>query len=255
MEETKYKKWKICPICGKRFFAKRDYKKLSQKFCSLKCFGKNKKGKKNNCPAWNKGRKMGDYPQCGFQKGHKPFLLSKKQYKEIGDTMRLKLKGRIVPIEQRKKMSKAKKKIPSKILLKNLGKYAQKGKRADLSGKNNWNWKGGITPERTKIWHSLEYKKWRESVYQRDNYTCQKCGDNSGHLIPHHIESFADYPNLRFDINNGITLCKRCHTYFHSKYSTHHNNRKQLNEFLNEKQESIITQRGRQIMVNSVSKR
>ena len=89
----------------------------------------------------------------------------------------------------------------------------------ELSGKNHWNWKGGITDERTRVWHSKEYQEWRKEVYEKDNYTCQKCGDSSGNnLIPHHIESFADFPKLRFEINNGITLCENCHTYFNSKY-------------------------------------
>ncbi len=69
-------------------------------------------------------------------------------------------------------------------------------------------------------------------------------------MKPHHKDSFADYPKLRFNLDNGITLCINCHIYFHSKYGTHHNNKQQLEEFLNEKQESIITQRGRQIVVS-----
>ncbi len=131
----------------------------------------------------------------------------------------------------------------------------RRGKKVlKTSGKNHWNWKGGITPERTKIYFSKKYTEWVKSIYEWDNYTCQKCEDNSGNnLKPHHIESFADYPELRFEVNNGITFCKNCHTYFHSKYGTHHNNRKQLEEFLNEKQEAIITHRGRQVMVSKIS--
>jgi len=121
-----------------------------------------------------------------------------------------------------------------------------------LSGKNHWNWKGGITPERTKIWHSKKYQEWRTTVYKRDNYTCQKCGDCSGgNLIPHHKDNFADYPKKRFKLNNGITLCNNCHTYFHSKYGTHHNQKEQLREFLNEKQENITTSRGNIASINN----
>lgn len=136
-----------------------------------------------------------------------------------------------------------------------LGRNFFKGRKVEkTSGKNHWNWKGGISDERTKLWNSGEYNEWRKMVYERDNYTCQKCGDNSGNnLIPHHLEGFADYPKLRFDINNGITLCKNCHTYFHSKYSTHHNTKEQLKEFLNENQDTIITTRGRQIVVSGIS--
>lgn len=61
-----------------------------------------------------------------------------------------------------------------------------------------------------------EYKEWRKAVYERDNYTCQKCGLKSGNgkaveLHPHHIKPFATFPELRFEVSNGITLCKDCH--------------------------------------------
>lgn len=59
---------------------------------------------------------------------------------------------------------------------------------------------------------SREYKTWRKNVFQRDNYTCVKCGDDKGgNLEADHIKDFALYPELRLDINNGRTLCKNCH--------------------------------------------
>jgi 5-methylcytosine-specific restriction endonuclease McrA len=66
-----------------------------------------------------------------------------------------------------------------------------------------------------RIRNSQEYKEWRTAVYERDHYTCQNCGMVGGTLNAHHIRKFSEYPELRFDINNGVTLCKECHKLAH----------------------------------------
>ena len=65
--------------------------------------------------------------------------------------------------------------------------------------------------------HSPEYLEWREYVFYRDESKCRVCG-KVGCLQAHHIKSFAKYPELRLDIDNGITLCKDCHIELHKKY-------------------------------------
>lgn len=55
-----------------------------------------------------------------------------------------------------------------------------------------------------------EYIEWRRCVYERDGYTCQECG-SKGHLEAHHIKAWSLYPALRFDVANGVTLCRACH--------------------------------------------
>lgn len=74
----------------------------------------------------------------------------------------------------------------------------------------------GISTTNEKIRRCAEYKVWRKAVFERDNYTCQECGDRSGNghsvtLNADHIKPFAHFPDLRFDVSNGRTLCESCH--------------------------------------------
>lgn len=59
------------------------------------------------------------------------------------------------------------------------------------------------------------YVKWRTRVFERDQYTCQRCHVTGGNLRGHHIKSWKDYPKLRYDISNGMTLCAGCHREVH----------------------------------------
>ena len=57
--------------------------------------------------------------------------------------------------------------------------------------------------------NSKQYFEWKARVNVRDNFTCQECGKKGNEA--HHKKSWKDYPELRFDISNGITLCLDCH--------------------------------------------
>jgi|SRR3989304_3009459 len=110
-------------------------------------------------------------------------------------------------------------------------KLSEKNKGKN-KGKNNSNWKGGITKENFKIRNSLEIKLWRKSVLERDNFTCQKYGIKGGKLHSHHINNFADFSELRFAIDNGIALSDKAHWEFHHIYGRKNNTKEQLEEFL-----------------------
>ena len=88
----------------------------------------------------------------------------------------------------------------------------QKGKpKYNQRGEKHGNWKGGNSRYYKEGYWSKEYLRWRLQVFERDSYTCQGCQKVGIYLTAHHIKSWAKYPLLRFDINNGITLCEDCH--------------------------------------------
>ena len=85
-------------------------------------------------------------------------------------------------------------------------------------GEGNPNWKGGIQPEHLKIRNSKEVREWKLECLERDNHTCQKCGEIEG-LHIHHVKSFDEFSELRTVLENGITLCGDCHYEIHYNLS------------------------------------
>lgn len=83
--------------------------------------------------------------------------------------------------------------------------------RKSITGRKHWNWQGGKTKETILLRNQSEYKKWRKGVYERDNYTCQICKLKGGKLEADHIKPWCLYPKLRYCLENGRTLCKKCH--------------------------------------------
>lgn len=151
---------------------------------------------------WNKGKKLSDIHKLNLSISHKGKKLSEECKRKIGlkstgrthtvsKESRIKIglagKGRKVSIETRKKISNSHK------------------------GEKSYLWKGGISQD-TSHYFSLDYKLWREAVFDRDNYTCQNCGIKGIYVTAHHIKSWKNYPNLRYEIDNGLTLCELCHS-------------------------------------------
>jgi len=125
---------------------------------------------------------------------------------EHKEKVRKQMKGNIFSYETRRKISNS-------IAGKN-------------SGENQWNWKGGISPFLNKLRMSYKYRQWRSDVFTKDNFTCQDCDKKGGNLVVHHIKELSiilEEYNIKtieqalnceelWNINNGLTLCKDCHT-------------------------------------------
>lgn len=120
------------------------------------------------------------------------------------------------PFLGKKHSLETKAKISAKLTGSNLSNKACHNISLAKRGNKNPAWKGGITPKSSKERKSQRYTLWRKSVFKRDDYTCQECFAKNGNgkaviLHAHHIKSWAKYPELRYIIDNGITLCKDCH--------------------------------------------
>lgn len=102
-----------------------------------------------------------------------------------------------------------------------------KANNNSVRGKDHYAWKDGAKQRNLNARRDARYQDWRTAVFTRDNFTCQKCGDaRGGNLRAHHIKPFAQFPELRFEISNGLTLCNPCHDLVHFKADSTRNLRK-----------------------------
>lgn len=171
-----------CQRCSRVFIIKKRHKWNPNKYCSTQC-------RLRALSAGNKGKPKSSSTRNKISNKQKLLYKNKKRPK-----MRY-WKGSKFSEEYKNKLSSA-----------------HKGKSAFWNiGKKNGQWKGGVTPINLRIRGSLKYKLWRESIFKRDNWTCVVCNVRGGILNADHIKPFSLYPDLRFCIDNGRTLCLSCH--------------------------------------------
>lgn len=194
---------KDCLQCKKEFKIP-NYREKTAKFCCKQCFNFSKIGKPHGHKTSNGGGwKLSEEAKSKISKNREGL----RRFYQTEDGI------------------KAKKRI-SEWSRKRIGmqngffgkKHSEEIKRhwslirvGKMSGSGHPMWKGGVTPIHRSIRTSISYKKWRKSVFERDDYTCVWCGKRGGELNADHIKAFSTFPELRMDISNGRTLCKSCH--------------------------------------------
>lgn len=90
-------------------------------------------------------------------------------------------------------------------------KISEKQRATTKTGPEHPNWRGGLRSERKQAMAKYQYRDWRKFVFSRDNWTCQICNVRGGYLEADHIKPWCLFPNLRYDVSNGRTVCKPCH--------------------------------------------
>ena len=191
-------KTKVCPICGKTYSKPSNWSNktwLQNKYCSRACRDKDPEFHRKRAIKISRTMKGIPKPKehrLAISQGRRGIKFTEEHIKNLSSA----LKGR-VPWNKNKK---------------GLQVAWNKGKPSPwLRGEKNCNWRGGITSINKLLRDSPEYKQWREAVFKRDDYTCQICGRRGVKLHADHIKPFSLYPELRFEVSNGRTLCVDCH--------------------------------------------
>lgn len=205
----------LCPICSKRLSSYKS--KFCRKHAPVALTEEGRKRIGESSTVRQKGVKLSEE--------HKKHLSLSHKGKNLSDSHREKLKGHI-PWNKNKKGvmpipwnrgTRVPEETKEKIRRKLKGRFAGEnhphwGKKfPERSGPNNHNWRGGTSSENDKIRKGASFRIWREQVFDRDDYTCQICGEKGGILNADHIKPFSLFPELRFELSNGRTLCKKCH--------------------------------------------
>jgi len=174
--------------------------------------------KKGNIP-WNKGKNLSESHIKNLSISHKGNHSSPKtQFKKGNVPWNKGLSGKDHPLHQVEKWiykicPNCNKKFSTR---KKVNKIycCMECKLEYHRGKNHHSWKGiDYKYERDKYKPIL--KRLSYETFKRDNFTCQECGKVGCKLHCHHIKHWKDYPNLRFDKENLITLCEECHMNIH----------------------------------------
>jgi ribosomal protein S14/DNA-directed RNA polymerase subunit RPC12/RpoP len=246
-------------MCGKSFIKKNNESKKYwsiKKYCSKECARKriiteeNRENMRIAQKKCNEGRiisketrnrigmcRLGKHHTEETRKKISEKLKGKPKSKEHCDNIKKSIQIKKLNKEEKKKYNKLKKGDGmgvEKCL--NCGKKISKLNKFGLcfNCKKEYMKKNNlyVSREYHLIRCSKEFKGWRDNIFTTDNWICQKCGKRGYELHPHHILNFNDHIEERFNPNNGITFCVKCHKWFHNIYGYKNNTKEQVIEFI-----------------------
>lgn len=199
----RHQEWHQCE-CGKWFHPDN----LAIKYCSKDCRYKYmpKGGKKGKRYPHTQRARIAVCPICGKEfraihehKGRKSVYCSRECWSKRATEYKI---CPVCGVEFQTSIKRNK--IYCSTKCRNLAYRERKGEQSHF-------WQGGKTKESDLLRTSAEYKAWRLAVFKRDNFTCKNCGQKKRNIEAHHIKERCRYPELIFDVNNGLTLCHECH--------------------------------------------
>lgn len=232
-ESAKIKK--ICLTCNSEF---ETYKSVNSTYCSRKCVRKSEEWKVNHSLIMI-GKKRSKETCLNISLGKKGKKWTKEHCKNWADAIRGKKQSEETCLKKSKSMLG---RVLSEEIRQKISKAVKGKPHLTTRREKHYKWKGGITSLIRSIYMFLEYKNWRISVFIRDKHTCQECnkiqgGEEKIEIEAHHIKPFTVlvseflkkyfWLNIEKDkeqlielareyspfweINNGKTLCKKCH--------------------------------------------
>ena len=208
-----------CLQCG-TVFERFPSQAKAARFCSFSCKGKHLMAHKDqsgeNNPSWKGGRAKFTCAQCGkvFEDylrndGRKDRTLCSKACEGESKKRRVKITCKYCGKTVERMASQDGPYCSMRCFGKDIGQLK------NLKGEKHWNWKGGVTPPNRSARTSAKFRGWRKAVFERDGYACAVCGKDKPRLHAHHILEFAEYPDRRYDADNGVTLCAFHHQMLH----------------------------------------